>query len=157
MLRKTPLKRGTKQLKRSGFKKKTKPLRKKSKSNIKKLQDKLWELCKQITRLRYGNVCYTCGKTGLIGSDWHTSHFIPKASVGAYLKYDLRILRPSCYHCNINLGGNGAEYYRRMVLEIGQKQVDKIFDDKRISIKADEIWYKEKILEYEVYLNQHIK
>lgn len=111
-------------------------LRKKSKSSVSKIQRDIWELCKQIVRKQFGNECYTCGAKGLVGSNWHTGHLIPKASCGAYLKYDLRILRPQCYHCNINLGGNGAEFYRKMILREGATYVDRLIQDKQISVKA---------------------
>jgi len=78
------------------------------------LKKKLWELCKQACREQYGNVCYTCGRTGLEGSGWHTGHFIPSSVCGALLRYDLRNLRPQCYSCNINAGGNGAIFSKRM-------------------------------------------
>jgi len=123
-----------------GIKRSKRPLKRsklaKTKVPISRLQRQIWELCKQIIRKRYGNMCYTCGQKGLTGSNWHTSHFIPKAACGAFLKYDLRNLRPSCYHCNINLGGNGAEYYRKMVEEIGQEKVDELFRDKQVMVKA---------------------
>jgi hypothetical protein len=122
-------------------------LKKLSKTPISKLQRQLWEECKRIIRAKYGNVCYTCGKGNLEGSNWQTSHFIPKASLGAYLKYDLRVLRPACYHCNINLGGNGAEYYRRMVKELGQEAVDEIFKDRQKTVKAYD-HYQELLEEY---------
>lgn len=141
-------------MKRTGFKKKTtKPLkktklRKKGKSEISKIQVKLWELCKQITRAKYGNICYTCNKTGLEGSNWHTGHFLAKASVGASLKYDLRILRPQCYYCNINLGGNGAMFYQNLLKNEGQEYIDQIFEDRKKIIKAID-HYKKLIEEYE--------
>lgn len=112
------------------------PLKRKSKSPIVKTQDTLWELCKQIIRLKYGNICYTCGKTGLAGSSWHTGHFIAKSICGAYLKYDLRNLRPQCYRCNIDLSGSGAIFYRKLVEVEGQKYVDKLFLDKQNTVKA---------------------
>lgn len=124
------------------------PLRKKSKSNTKKLQDELWELCKQITRLRYGNRCYTCHRTGLVGSNWHTGHMWAKASLPALLKYDLRILRPQCYFCNVNCGGRGAEFYARMCEEQGKEYMDSLSMERNNLIKADEIFYKNKISEY---------
>ena len=102
----------------------------KHRSDSKKLQTKLWELCKQITRKKYGNECYTCGKKGLESLNWHTGHFIPKGSCGGFLKYDLRNLRPQCYNCNINLGGNGALFSRNMIIREGQEYVDKIFEDR---------------------------
>jgi hypothetical protein len=130
------------------------PLQKKSKSEVKKLQDELWELCKQIIRKKYGNICYTCDKENLSGSNWHTGHMIAKASLGAHLKYDLRVLRPQCYHCNVNLGGSGAEFYRRMVERDGKKYVDKIYKEKQILIKVDTSWYKNKIEEYKIILEK---
>jgi len=129
-------------------------LRKKGKQKISVIQRKLWELCKQIIRRKYGNTCYTCGATGLSGSNWHTSHFIPKAACGAKLRYDLRNLRPSCYHCNINLGGNGAEFYRRMVRDLGQEEVDKIYQDKWTLVKADYQFYERIIKDYQQILRE---
>lgn len=128
------------------------PLRKKSKTPKKKLEDKLWQLCKEITRKRYGNSCYTCPRTGLEGSNWHTGHMIAKASLSNYLKYDLRILRPQCYHCNMNLGGMGADFRRNMERIEGKKYVQAIEKDRNILIKADEMWFKEKIEEYQKLL-----
>jgi len=129
-------------MKRSGFKRKaTVPLRrtalkKKSKASISKLQRELWELCKQIIRKMYGNVCYTCGRGPLQGSNWHTGHMIAKASLGAFLKYDLRLLRPQCYHCNINCGGMGAVFIENMRKREGNKYVDQILQDRQITVKA---------------------
>lgn len=122
-------------MKRIALKRKT-GLKKKSKQSISKIQRSLWELCKQLTRKQYSNTCYTCDRTGLDGSNWHTGHLFAKASLGAYLKYDLRVLRPQCYHCNINLGGNGGVFYRRMVEREGQEYVDKIFADRNTTVKA---------------------
>lgn len=125
------------------------PLRKKSKSNIKRLQDKLWEHCKKLVRERDGNICIICNKQNLEGSGWHTGHFIPSSTCGAYLRYDLRNLHSCCYNCNINLGGNGALFYRKLVDIYGQVFVDNVFRDKNNIIKADEIFYENKIKEYE--------
>ena len=110
---------------------------------------KLWELCKRACREQYGNTCYTCGKTGLEGSNWHTAHFIPSGSCGAFLRYDLRNLRPGCYHCNINLGGNGAVFYKRMVEREGQAYVDQLFADKQKTVKCDILFLQRLIREYE--------
>lgn len=66
----------------------------------------------------------------------------PKAALGAYLKYDLRLLRPQCYFCNINCGGNSAVFYRNMVEVEGQDYVDKIYNDKQITVKAMDHYVK---------------
>lgn len=100
------------------------------------MQKVLWEECKRITRARYSNVCYTCGKTGLEGSNWHTGHVIPKAALGAFTKYDLRFLRPQCYHCNINLGGNGAVFIEKLRKVEGNAYVDEMLADRNKIVNA---------------------
>lgn len=117
-------------------------LKKKSKDSISLLQRKIWELCKQIIRKKYGNTCFTCGRNGLDGSNWHTGHLIPKASIGAYLKYDLRLLRPQCYNCNINLGGNGAIFIENLRRKEGNDYVDKILQDRQATVKAYDHYLK---------------
>ena len=117
-------------------------LRKKSKQKISVLQRKLWEECKRIIRRDYGNTCFTCGAYPLSGANWHTGHLWPKASLGAYLKYDLRVLRPQCYHCNINLGGNGAVYYKKMLDEFGAEYMSQLEMSKQVSVKAYEHYEK---------------
>jgi len=108
------------------------------------IQNKIWDCCKQIIRKKHGNVCYTCGATGLIGSNWHTGHLWAKASLGAFLKYDLRVLRPQCYKCNIHHGGAGALFYARMVRENGQEYMDSLERERQVTVKA--IDHYEKIL-----------
>ena len=126
--------------------------------SLKTLKRKLWELCKQIIRrrcvLKDGSYkCYTCDRTIENPQDAHCGHLIPSGASGAFLRYDLRNLKICCYNCNVNLGGNGAEFYKRMVKEVGQKAVDKLFADKNIIVKADRLFYLQKIAEYEKILN----
>lgn len=111
-------------------------MRKRGKQPISRIQRKLWELCKQIIRKRYGNSCYTCGTTGLAGSNWQTGHLWAKASLGAYMKYDLRILRPQCAVCNLWRGGMGADFYRRMEKEKGKEYMQQLERDRRKTTKA---------------------
>jgi 5-methylcytosine-specific restriction endonuclease McrA len=127
--------------------------KKKKQPTPKQLKTKLWELCKRACREQYGNTCYTCGKTGLEGSGWHTGHFIPSSTCGASLRYDLRNLRPQCYNCNINAGGQGAIFYKRMVEREGQAYVDKIFQDKQKTVKCDILFLQGLIREYEDLLS----
>lgn len=124
------------------------PLKRESKSPKKHLENKLWGLCKQIIRTIYPNVCYTCGRGGLQGANWQTGHMWPKGSLSNHLKYDLRILRPQCYHCNINMGGMGAVFFEKMQKEIGVKAMSSLIKEKQILIDADETWFQNKIEEY---------
>ncbi len=71
-----------------------------------------------------------------------------KATLSAYLKYDLRVLRPQCYFCNINCGGRGAEFIEKMRLVEGNEYVDKIIQDKFKTVKAYD-HYVTLLIEYE--------
>lgn len=119
---------------------------KRSKKRIKKIStqnDKLWELCKTIVRKRDGNTCFICGMENLEKSNWHTGHFIPSKDCGFFLRYDLRNIHSSCYRCNINLGGNGSMYYRRMRAVYGDAFVDALFRAKLgVFTPAGEFYHK---------------
>jgi len=118
------------------------------KSQIKKIQDKLWKECKRITLAKYGPHCYTCDAQYLVGSNCQLGHLIPSGACGAFLRYDLRNLRIQCMRCNIHLGGNGAEYLRRMIQEVGQENTDQLFKDKNKTVKAIDHYIK-TLKEYE--------
>lgn len=123
-------------MRRSGFKKKiTVPLKKtklkrKSKSDSRKLQDELWQECRRITLMRYEkngkHYCFTCDKE-IDGSNRQLGHFIANSVGGALLRYNLDNLRLQCYYDNINLGGNGAVFYKRLLEEKGQEHIDELF------------------------------
>lgn len=115
-------------------------LKKQSKQKISVLQRQLWQECRRIIKTKYGNVCYTCGAIGLVSSNWQTGHLLAKASLGAYLKYDLRILRPQCFRCNINMGGNGAIFIENMRRLEGNDYVDSILEDRKKTVKAYDLY-----------------
>lgn len=111
------------------------------KPTIGKLQKDLWEHCKRIIRDIYKRndgtwICYTCDKIIRSKVDAHTSHFIPKSICGAFLKYDLRNLRVTCFRCNIWLSGNQSFFYRNLVRDMGKEYVDQLFIDQQKSVKA---------------------
>lgn len=105
-------------------------LRRKSKSSFKSLEDELWQECRRITYEQYPNDCYTCSQKNLQGRNAHTGHMWAKGSLGALLKYDIRILRPQCYNCNMNLGGMGAIFIKRMEKEEGRSYMNKLHRDR---------------------------
>ena len=127
------------------------PLRKKGKSPQSKLEQELWEECKRITREQFGNTCFTCGAKNLEGSNWHTGHLWPKASLHALLKYELRLLRPQCYRCNINLGGNGAVFLKNLIRTEGKNYVERLEEDKirdkQVTLKSFD-YYTQLLREY---------
>ena len=149
---KKPLRSSKRPLRAKKATKTTKRTRKK-KSELQKLKIKLWELCKNIIRTKYGNTCYTCGKQGLEGSNWHTGHFISSSICSTELHYDLNNLRPQCYNCNINKSGNWLAYEQNLLKDKIDIQELK---DKNEATKGQmyrEDWYKEKIEEYKNILN----
>jgi 5-methylcytosine-specific restriction endonuclease McrA len=122
------------------------PLAKRGKSEQSKLERKLWQVCREYASYLYDDTkCFTCDKP-VEGRNRQLGHFIPKATCGANLKYNIDNLRWQCYHCNINMGGAGAEFYRRLVNERGQEYVDFLFMLKNnpVTIKAFD-YYKMQI------------
>ena len=124
-----------------------------SREPISKIQRKLWHLCKEITRKKYPHICYTCGSKNLSGSNLQTGHMIAKASLGAYLKYDLRLLRPQCARCNLWEGGQGALFITYMREREGDKYVDEILADRKVTVKAYD-HYLSLITKYEKILKE---
>lgn len=141
--RKTPLRKSSTSLTnhsssgvRKGLKRKS-PLRKKSKSAQRALEDELWVECKRIADEQYGTDCFTCPAKNLQGRNKQLGHVPwPKASLGAFLKYDIRLLRNQCFRCNINLGGNGAVAYAKMLRQEGKLYMDKLEQDRNVTVKS---------------------
>lgn len=117
-------------------------LNKKGKTKISVLQRKLWIECRRIIRKTHPNHCYTCTAKNLVGSNLHTGHLWSKASLGALLKYDLRVLRPQCYNCNINRGGMGADFYAKMLREIGEEKMAQLQKDRQVIVNAYDHYIK---------------
>jgi 5-methylcytosine-specific restriction endonuclease McrA len=127
----------------------------KRKSELAVLKKKLWELCKQITRARYGNACYTCGARNLEGSGWQTGHFITDSVCSTALSYDLDNLRPQCYSCNIHRSGNWIAFEKNLTRDHGKKWVENLKkrNEATVGLKYDILWYRKKVAEYERVLS----
>ena len=92
--------------------------------SIKSLENKVWELCKQITRLTYEHKCVSCCKD-IEGKNLHCGHYFRKKFIPLRFKYDLRILRPQCLFCNTRLHGN-LEWYTYYLLKEGVVDIPEI-------------------------------
>lgn len=127
------------------------PLRRRSKTPLAKLKAALWEECRRITKTRHGNTCYTCGRTGLEGSNWQTGHYISSSICSVHLRYHLDNLRPQCYNCNINKSGNWIAFEAHLIVDKGRdfpeqlKQLNRETTGKQYDI----LWYEEKLKEYQ--------
>lgn len=114
-----------------------KRLRKRSRAPLKKAKDKLWKEFKVIIHKRDNSECITCGAKSLVGHNRHAGHFLPSASCGGFLRYDLRNVWTQCARCNLFLGGAGAEYTRALEAKFSRKFVDNLIRDKQELIKLD--------------------
>lgn len=119
----------------------------KSKTPLAKAKTKLWKVLKQIIDIRDGDICISCGAEGLKGHNKHGGHFIASSSCGGFLRYDLRNVWCQCATCNLYRNGAGAEYTRALEKKYSTKFVDKIIQDKQVSIKLD-VHYVEGLTAY---------
>ena len=99
-----------------------------AKQTLKSIQKEIWQECRRITKVKEATKCFTCGADLTLKSK-QLGHFIPKAFCPMELKYDLRLLFPQCYFCNINLGGNGAVFYHNIECSLGLSYILEIFED----------------------------
>ena len=133
----------------------SKPRRRRKKGELTKLKDQLWLLCRQITKKRYGNNCYTCGRHVPDGKGMHTGHYITSSLCSVPLRFDLRNLRPQCYHDNINLSGNWPAYKKAIEAEMGEGITAELiaFNEATKGKVYPEEWLEDKIKEYQAILS----
>lgn len=132
-MKRTPLKRGTSQLKRTPFRKSTslgtkQGLKRKIEGNKGKkktvgyYKKKLWTLFSLFIRQRDNYICFTCGRKAE-GSGAHAGHFVPKSVGGLALYFHEENVNCQCYNCNINLGGNQYIYGEKL----GKEKADYLY------------------------------
>lgn len=127
--------------------------KRKKEKGIAQLKKDLWKLFALYVKKKasedgeYVN-CYTCNAVMKIGtSNCHAGHWLSKkGSSRHYFNEDN--VRPQCYRCNINLGGNAPVFERRLKEEIGEEAVEAMYETRLVSIKRSRDWYLEKIEEY---------
>src|SRR5690242_15538647 len=130
-------------------------LKRKSTTELAKLKDKLWQLCRKIIKARYPHVCYTCGKHLIDGTaDFHIGHFISSSICSAFMRYYLDNLRPQCSGCNVWKSGNWLAFENHLKRDLGEGIVEalkKLNEDTK-GKKYDILWYQKTISEYEKLL-----
>ena len=127
--------------------------KRRAKSPLVKLKKALWDECRRITRERHGNTCYTCGRVGLVGSNFQTGHFISSSICSVFLRYHLDNLRPQCYNCNINKSGNWVAFEAHLILDKGRDFPEQLKQLNRDTTgeQYDITWYENKLIEYKKY------
>jgi len=115
------------------------------KIGVKQAKDKAWKVFSKFIRSRdtcgLGTECYTCGKWGNFKT-MDAGHFQP-GRFGIFL-FDERQVHAQCKRCNIFLKGNWPNYYKRMVKEYGQDDVNEMLEA-RTQIKQWKTYELEEI------------
>lgn len=94
---------------------KEKPVKKrKKKTEYQKLNELVWDLCREIKGKIEEKNCYTCNATNLVGVNCQLGHGKAKGSLSIKYQYDLRNLHWQCFNCNINLGGMSDIFIAKM-------------------------------------------
>jgi len=121
-----------------------KRLIKKKVVSISKLKKKLWETIKLYIRERDKSICFTSG-VRVEGSNRHVGHGIPSSVGGILLRYHPWNLHIQSYVENIHHSGNGGVYYRNQLSKYGQEKVDRIYELKKHTGKADRYFFETMI------------
>jgi len=99
------------------------------KKTISSAKKKAWVWFSRYIRLRDSDEhqmckCVTCEHRGHYKT-MQAGHFIAAAQ-GNATRYLEDNVHAQCYRCNMNLGGNGAEYYPFMLAQYGAERVDEL-------------------------------
>lgn len=121
MLKRTPLRRGTKGLKRTPLKRGNVGLRRVSKNRIPTLRRKAWGLMSEFVRRRDRGICFTCG----IKKNWEeqqAGHFIHRD----HLDFNFVNINCQCPRCNKFLSGNLDVYAEKLIAKYGELEFMKL-------------------------------
>lgn len=157
-MKRTPLKRGTSQLKRTPFKAKTalKPktrLKSKIEGNKKKSKTQA-QLKKELDRVfslyirhKYPKICYTCHRTDV---NLQNGHFVSRQYLAT--RWDENNCRPQCVGCNMFGGGKPLDFEENLKKELGSELVEKMKASRHKVLKLDRHWYIEQIEKYKALI-----
>lgn len=93
--------------------------------DVPRLKRKLWTIFSRRVKERDGSRCFSCGAKDLSGSGWHAGHLFPAGS-HSKLRFHPGNVFSQCYRCNINLGGNGAQFSANFILRYGKETFDSL-------------------------------
>lgn len=118
------------------------------KKSLSSLKKKAWSLLSQYKRLSAADSngyakCVTCGSR----KHWkelQAGHFVPQAQ-GNAARFDENNVHVQCYRCNINLGGNGAEYSAFILSTYGEEEYNRLRGLAGVTRKINRAEYEEMI------------
>lgn len=92
---------------------------------ISKHKKRAWVVFSRFVRERDKGICISCGRYAE-GRNYHAGHFIAGSICGVTLFFSEINVNGQCYHCNINLGGNGSLYALAMQRKHGMDIIEKL-------------------------------
>jgi len=100
-----------------------------------KLKKDTWDWCSKYVRLKYADrngyvACYTCGRVMYwqSGNQMQAGHGF--SGRGNSILFELKIIRPQCYSCNICEHGNYDVFKIKLEKEYGFKFMQKMLKQK---------------------------
>ena len=94
--------------------------------SIKSLEKKLKSLLYPLIKQRDGNVCWSCGRSNLIGMNFQAGHYIKAELCNIKYRYNIMNIHSQCAGCNLWKRGNTIEYRHKMIKVFGAKEVKKL-------------------------------
>lgn len=146
-MKRTPLKRGTKQMKRTAFKRTVKKITKKRVKGEKsqaKLKKELDAIFSKYIRKLYPAICYTCEEPK---ERLQCGHYISRQYLAT--RWDVHNCRPQCWGCNGYGKGQPLIFEEKLKAEYGNDFVEAMKASRHQTIKLDRNWYTEQINHYE--------
>ena len=134
------------------------PLKRKSKTEVAKLIQKLVKVSHDYIRNRdslskdtVGGACFDCGKI-TYGKNFQAGHFIPDSSGGALLRYHPHNMHGQASGCNMSFVQERVKinYTLAMIRMYGQERLNEIMRLKTKTVKADSIFYSKLIELYQI-------
>ena len=125
-------------------------LKKRKKTKISTLDNKLWRIFSKYIRLRdrfqddYCR-CISCGSIHL-WKDMHAGHFIGRRHKS--IKFDEINVHAQCCKCNTFGEGEQWKYGKALQKKYGEDVIDQLEVKKKLNKIPDRLWYQEQIKIY---------
>lgn len=159
-MKRTPLKRGVKQLKRTPLGRKTALATKKATTGrisgnkrkvktLSKWKKELDSIFSRFIRQRDNGQCFTCPKKDHWKS-MQNGHFVPRQYLS--LRFDEKNCNCQCYACNMLYNGQPSLYAVNLKRKYGDSIIEELEAVRLKETKLDAIWYAEKIKYYQALL-----
>lgn len=108
-------------------------------SSISKLKKDLDTVFSRYIRQKYGNLCYTCGREGIM----QCGHFISRTYLST--RWDEDNCRPQCVGCNIYGNGKFLDFEDHLIQDLGIQKVNEIKAKRKELLKPSRKFYTEQI------------